>query len=46
MVAKLLDLTVFASSSEATPLKAFIFCGHCLALCPKCEETECNADLF
>ena len=45
MIIKLLDLTVFASFNETTSLKAFIFCGHRLALWPKCEETECNADV-
>jgi len=45
VVDKLLDLTVLASSNEATSLKAFIFCGHHLALWPKCEETECDADM-
>ena len=45
MVDKLLDSTVFASSNEATSLKAFIFCGHRLALWPECAETECNADM-
>jgi len=42
VIAKLLDLTVFASFNEATPLKYFVFCGHRLALWPKCEETECS----
>ena len=45
MFDKLLDSTVFASSNEATSLEAFISCGHCLALWPKCEETECNVDM-
>ena len=45
MIAKLLDLTVFANFNETTFLKAFILCRHRLALWPKCEETECNADI-
>jgi len=45
VIAKLLDLTVFASFNETTSLKAFVLCGHRLALWPKCEETECNADM-
>ena len=45
MIAKLLDLTVFASFNEITSLKAFVFCGRRLTLWPKCEETECDADM-
>jgi len=44
-IAKLLDLTVFASFDGTTSVKAFIFCGHRLALWLKYEETECDADL-
>jgi len=42
VIAKLLDLTVFASFNETTSVKAFMFRGHRLALWPKCEETECS----
>jgi len=45
VIAKLLDLTVLASLNGTTSVKAFIFRGHRLALWPKYEETECNADL-
>ena len=46
MIAKLLDLTVFASFNETTSLKAFILCRRRLVLLwPTYEETECNADI-
>jgi len=45
VIAKLLDLAVFASFNEMTSLKAFVFCGCRLALWPKCEETACDADI-
>jgi len=45
VIAKLLDLTVFANFIDATSLKTFVFCGHCLTWWPKCEQTECDADM-
>jgi len=45
VIIKLLDLTVFANFNKTTSSKAFIFCGHRLALRPKCKETDCNADV-
>jgi len=45
VIAKLSDLTVFASFNEMTSSKAFIFCGCHLTLWPKCEETECYTDM-